>query len=775
MPVVTPRTRAATSFAFSRIAQLPGGLHGIAALHAFAEYLLLCTVLRWRMSAHTAGLHWYAIPVALVPWLLMRWPEIRRAHGATPPCNLRRWSESHASGLMMSSGLMNLFFAMPLDRLPAFVGWALGTMIAWEFTINRGAWLVVSSLMRRGWNRLWPRGGEVLVTLLAVWIWARLTQPSGMPVPVYAWVAGSSGTVVWLSRRWSSPWRWIPAPAIALTPLLLALAGTPLGQPAGRLALLAVLAFAGSAAHGCSTRVRGARSAEVAWLWVLGLTGLWLGEPLLNAQATGAGDAHWYTMVMADAIYQFRVGLFPPLIGQSQYAFNGSSFPGCFAPYYQMLGLAVHGLSAGTLSVFAVQHLTAILSILGGIFSAYGVLRALTHARRAPTALLAILYAASPAWLGAIYSMDMYMTLMTLPWLPLVFFGCVLTFIRLDARSLLWLVLPLAMVWYAHPPVALWATLAVAASQGFRLTSRRNIWRTEAQWLRQAGALFFALTCLPFATTYFAEPNVDAFRTDYVVKTLGSHWMAAWRPVSDGADRLSDQQLGWSLAAVALLGGVWAFSKNQRALSSIMAAASTLLILLIPLPLVQSALWNKVPSAIKSVTNNWPTQRLYPVLAAAVTVACGTAMLRVMRRRRTASRWMTAGLCLAVTWSLVEASKFQRRTHLSTLTPEASERQLYPENLTLTRYAYEMFKRKPDYVADGVMSPLMQHRLLDATSMTEITSNAAAMRSWLSDKNLHPGEPCDWQWRIPAHAINRTSARTRILARVHVLPAGLSR
>lgn len=694
----------------------------------FADFAMVCIVLRWQLASHLFEQSWCTVPALLMPWFLTQLTGIGQKRHVTRPAGVRQWAELNALGLLMTCVLINLRFAMPFDQLMAIGGWIAGTALICELALNRASGLAMSARLRR--HRLaWSRGGEVLATVLAIWVWDRLDQSERLPWPIYVWVACSSGAVVWFGRRWKSRWRWILAPAAALPVLLWFLQGTPLGQPIGRLILLSALAMAASAVHARCVGQCGSRSPQAIWLWFMTLAGLWLGEPLLNSQATGAGDAHWYTMVMADAIAQWRAGLFPPLIGQSQYAFNGSSFPGCFAPYYQLLGLTIYGLSGGTLSVYAVQHLTIIVSFLGGIFSVYGVLRALTRAPCAPCALLALLYAASPAWLGAIYSMDMYMTVMTLPWLPLVFFGFVLTFIRLDSRSALWVVVPLAMVWYAHPPVALWTTLGLGAGQLFRLSSRPNPWRREVAWMLQTGALFFLLICLPVATAHFAAPRVDAFRHNYVMETLSSHWMAAWLPVSDGADRLSDQQLGWSLAVVALAGGYLAVRKNQHAFSSIVAVVGGFILLLTPLPFVQGALWNAVPSAIKLVTNNWPSQRLYPILAAAITVGCGSAWLRAVRLRRLQAHSMNVALWLAVALSLSEASKFHRRAHQTTLTPEASARQIEAENLTLTRYAYEMFERKPDYVADGVMSPLLQNRLLETATLKELAANATAVRA----------------------------------------------
>lgn len=706
------------------------------AVQAFIEYALLCLMLELNLTSAIPGISWHVAPLALVPWLLVRGSDIRRPLPLDALTASRRWTESHLLGLTLSGAALRFFFEVNGSLLLGLFAAAMGVLLAVELVFNTKARTAVLAWFRYRAKLLWPRAGVVGAVGLAVWLWDRLVLREDLSVAIYAWIFGVTSAVVWLipdsASKW---WRAIIAPVVAVIPIIGFLADTP-GQSAGSLVLLALLALGASSVHTAFARGRGMRSIEIAWIWVLAVGGFWLSEPLLHAQGMGGGDAHWYTLVMADAIAQWRAGIFPPFVGQSIYAFSGSSFPGCFAPYYQLAGIAIDSFTGGNLSPFAIQHTTAFLSILGGIFSACGVLRALAREQRAPAALLALLYGASPAWLGALYSMDMYMTTMTLPWLPLVFFGCVRTFVHLNFVTAAWLVAPLSAVWYAHPPIALWTTLAVVASQFFRLATRRRDWRTEVIWLSGTATLFAALTCLPFASAGSAERSGDIFRHDYVLRTMAEHWATAWKPVSSGADRMSDQHLGWSLALVALAGGFLAMWKNQRSLCALITASSCLLLLLIPLPVAQEAIWRAIPEAIKSVTNNWPTQRIYPVLASLSAVACGVALLRMVRHRPRAQRWLTVGLLCSVAWSFSEARKFQHRGHVTTLNPEASARRLHPENLVLTRYAYEMFSRKPDYLAHGVMNPLMKHRLLDEKSLEELSNNSSAASNGAKSKTI---------------------------------------
>lgn len=620
-------------------------------------------------------------------------------------------------------------FKFPAGRLPEFAAVTLATAAVLELLrhplVIRQGWNRVTAF----WARVWLAANALLSAVVLVWLWQRLAPPDSQThVSIYLAIALGAGAAGWLARSWSGAWLTPLAAIVSVFPCAWLLLDPPPGAAAVSLLPFLAAAILAHLALRRWTRHPGFHPSDVACLWLLTLSGLWLVEPFLNARATGAGDSHWYAMVTADALAQYRAGIFP-LVGQSEYAINGSTFPGCYAPYYQVFSIVLDVLSGRTLSVYAIQHLTIALSLLGGIFSAYAVLRLLAPAAwRAPAALLAFLYAASPAWLGAIYSMDMYMTFMTLPWLPLVFLGCARTFVRLDRRALLWLVPALSLVWYAHPPVAFWTTIVVAVTQLFRWCGRPKGWVREAVWLGSVAGLFLALTGLPFAAVANADPQIEPSRYDHVLETLQTH-RDAWFPVSAGADRLSDQQLGWSLAAILVAGGILALRRKSRAFTGLLAAAAGFWLVLAPVPGVQSLFWRLLPEVIRMITDNWPSQRLYPLLAALAAIGAGGVLLRAFRHRPAALSALVLFLAGAVTWSATEAAKFRRRGHATTLDATASARRFYPENLVLTRYAYEMFTHQPDYVANGVINPMLRQRLLSVSSQEPIASNVSYARA----------------------------------------------
>ena len=93
--------------------------------------------------------------------------------------------------------------------------------------------------------------------------------------------------------------------------------------------------------------------------------------------------------------------------------------------------------------------------------------------------------------LATIYTQDLYMTWMTVPLAPLAVYGIVRTFRKDDIASQFWLAAPLAALWWAHSPIALWFTFIAAATQVVRLAYVR----TSLDPFKRAilGAVIFAV------------------------------------------------------------------------------------------------------------------------------------------------------------------------------------------------------------------------------------------------------------------------------------------
>ena len=66
---------------------------------------------------------------------------------------------------------------------------------------------------------------------------------------------------------------------------------------------------------------------------------VWLYRPFLDAGFFGGVDARSYGYTMIDVLRQARAGVFPVLVGQTEFMFNGTIHPIRTAPYHHYLGI----------------------------------------------------------------------------------------------------------------------------------------------------------------------------------------------------------------------------------------------------------------------------------------------------------------------------------------------------------------------------------------------------------------------------------------------------
>jgi len=464
------------------------------------------------------------------------------------------------------------------------------------------------------------------------------------------------------------------------------------------------------------------------WRRLALLTGVFaLLHPLFSSRLIGTSDAKLYAEAMQDFIGQIRAGIFPVFVSQTEVAPWGSVFPFRMAFYHFHFGALLDLATARSLNVYSVQHLTLVLSAACGAFTAYFALRRLAPNQPWECVLLALLYIACPAWLSALYGLDMYFTVMTLPWLPLVIYAVIRT-IRPDCnwRGYGILGVSLAATWLAHPPVGFWASIVVAVSQILRLATAR-------QWPRIRDVYGLGLSmgiCLVLCAGLFvslADVRISGESLDpsaQVISSLNSVAPAVFKPVSPAADRLSDMQLGYALQILLVVGIVFRpRGRPGRAHGILLGLSAGLILLIYPVPGINAPLWRALPWEVTNITNVWPMQRLYPLLAAlAVFVAIGAIGAAGATRKAKALRLAALGiLCL---WSGSEATKFLGRGLASTKSPEASRVASMIENSPLLSSWTAYTPHLPGFPLVGfVNDPRLRNRLLDSTTKRELVSN----------------------------------------------------
>lgn len=468
---------------------------------------------------------------------------------------------------------------------------------------------------------------------------------------------------------------------------------------------------------------------------ILFAVGVFVAGPFLTRGGLGSGEAYNYSLATADAVEQFRAGVFPPLVGQSEFAFNGRIHPLRTAPYMANFATALDVLTLRQLTFWGLQNLTIALSLMGGVFSAYAMLRRATGIAPHLSIFLAGAYVLSPGVLAPAYSMDLYMTVMSVPWVPIVFGAAVLT---LRGERMLWvyalLAVGLAATWLAHPPVAFWLTVAVVFSQAPLVCT----WRFKRREIANAiagASLCGLLSVFGFASAlsiHTYKESTQVRETATTVKEVARVFSASLRPVSAKADLLSDFQIGYGFAGLLVLAAVLALGRRKMVPLVLVGVAAFYLALTIPIPGVNAWLWSHAPSVAAELTSHWPMQRLYLLIAASSVFAFaatgGLSPLAELRPKLLRDAG-TFAVMLVVGWTIYQGWHFIRRGYDTRVGIERGGLVHRPENINLTVTSYAFVTPPPSFV-NGVMDPSMEFSLLTPGTAEPFLSNWTAANAW---------------------------------------------
>lgn len=478
---------------------------------------------------------------------------------------------------------------------------------------------------------------------------------------------------------------------------------------------------------------------------------LWLMQGFFRATLHGTPDANWYALNLADAVAQVRAGVFPVFVGQSVYQFNGAMCPIRVAPAFHYLGALLDALTLHSLGIFALQNLLITLVGVCGMFSAYLGLRALLPGRHWLAAGLATLFLSCPGVLGLAYNMDLYMSWMTLPMVPLAWFATVRSFQdRGSAGTLSLLGASLGLCWWGHPPIALWSTALAAGAQLARLWVQGR----GGLGLRPilAGALAFgSIAAYPVCSVLLFPPepgaHADLFQVTVVrniVFFLQRVFPAAFLPLSATGRSQGDFQVGYSIWAV-LAASLWSERSARRPFAAApLACAALLALLILPIPGLSQLLWRAVPAFLRNTTGNWAMSRLCLPLAGATVFAAAACASSGPAKAGLPGRLFAILVAAGCVWSLSEAGKFAAGSRRSVFPPESAADMLRSENVQITRYSYSMFPHFPALPRNfthGVADPGFENGLLSRDSLARIATNADAA---LASAHLESASEFSW-------------------------------
>lgn len=450
----------------------------------------------------------------------------------------------------------------------------------------------------------------------------------------------------------------------------------------------------------------------------------WAYDPFFQPGGIGSGDAHWYASMLADFLTQLRAGVFPIWSGQSEFAFNGAVSPWRFAPWFQAAGGALDLVTARILSPLEIRNAVIVGHALAGALTCYLSLSRIIPHRGNLALLLAALYATCPGYLAPLFVGDLFMTFMTMPFLPLVWLG-VLDPQHQPRRADAVVAVALAGLWLAHAPIAMWTTLAAIVAwlglQPWPLRPRETVLRAA----RVAG-LGFVLGAFPFASIAALDNQFSATLYGIHAYEQVARWFPAnFLPADISADRLTLYQIGYGCLACALIATLLWTTRRERATGLLLLITLAFFSLVVPVPWFTEAVWRTMPSFVISINNVWPTQRLFAITAVLAIFALAWQLARTAWCGRLAVRVALGALLLAALgWSIHEARKYRAFGEAGRVSREIALPQVDARNAILTRYAYSAFAEVPAYVSHGHMDPRLENRLWNADGATLLAANA---------------------------------------------------
>ncbi len=360
-------------------------------------------------------------------------------------------------------------------------------------------------------------------------------------------------------------------------------------------------------------------NSEVIRVFLLMALTLYAYHPFFSASNLGAADAQYYQYMLHDAVIQLKNGFFPTYLGQSLFSPDGSLT--IRAPYYPLLGQLLYTLSFDTLNTLSLQHLTIFVSALSAALVVYIVIRNIAPLLRWQAVFLAFAYISSPGVMSLIFHMDMYLSFMAVPFIPVVFYGLVRIYQKDDTLAYVLTGAALSLVWMAHPPIALWVSfLSFVFCLSLIILARRNPVRFVGLSL-----LFALLSLWQFLSVFTLGINstdvlwsVKMSQVDQIIAQLLLPIPDVFLPLGQGKNGLYFLQLGYSLWFVIMLAVIAALRSSGTLLMRLMLVLIVIVLLfLYPLPGIGHFLWSSTPSLVLEITNVFPNQRLYVILAAA--------------------------------------------------------------------------------------------------------------------------------------------------------------
>ncbi|HKB92359.1 MAG TPA: hypothetical protein VKC60_17720, partial [Opitutaceae bacterium] len=198
-----------------------------------------------------------------------------------------------------------------------------------------------------------------------------------------------------------------------------------------------------------------------------------------------------------------------------------------------------------------------------------------------------------------------------------------------------------------------------------------------------------------------------------IVSTIETSFPKTLQSISDHADTLSDFQLGYGLIALLVMAIIGAVYRRRVVFWIPIGVIGFLVLLLTPVPWLNAFLWGHIPYSLFTLTNVWPMQRLYLLLAGWIIFAVAAIWPKIQIETlpwKHIARILIVAVA-AVIWSSVEAWQFIHRGYGTQRDEVTSVRSHWPEYINLTPTAYSMLGIPATYT-DGPVEVEHEFRLV---------------------------------------------------------------
>jgi len=407
---------------------------------------------------------------------------------------------------------------------------------------------------------------------------------------------------------------------------------------------------------------------------------LYIASPFFNTAIVSQGlDAQTYLFYVSDFIIQWRNDVFPIYAPTTYFSSNGASVF-IMAPYLFYLAAILDSITLHEFGSATLLNGTIAASIIGGWIAMYMCMRKLFHSvSQFQASIISALYISSPAAVTLCFYGDFYHSIMTMPFIPIFFYGMMKSLKLPNLKHSFITAAGLYLVSLAHFAFGFLCicTLVFICIINFCI-SRKKIKGVVSLFL--TFSIYIILSCWYFYLILYSEPKSDSIDsiltslpTSYDIQLLNDRLRSIstlfFSPVTSeniGAPRIG---LTWfvlgAISVSAFLYQLIESSINKHSISCFIKENSvwfSLIFLFLPfsmlliwVPFFSDLFWPHIPKFIISIISLSPPDRASFLLTAAIGVLIGLTLNSLKDRGR---KLLVLACLIGVCWNIFEERQY---------------------------------------------------------------------------------------------------------------------